>query len=109
MHDTFQNSKFQRDLDNISVVVYEILNLNTVLVSSLFSFFYAGHKKIVSKYRSTYTMFVKRSENIIITCPEPLHFPARGSTPVVPWLSYSPLEPRFAGSDPAGFNEFFRA
>ena len=29
------------------------------------------------------------------------------STPVVPWLSYSPLEPRFAGSNPAGFDGFF--
>ena len=29
------------------------------------------------------------------------------STPVVPWLSDSPLEPRFAGSHPAGVDGFF--
>ena len=29
------------------------------------------------------------------------------STPVVSWLSYSPLDPRFAGSNPAGVDEFF--
>ena len=29
------------------------------------------------------------------------------STPVVPWLSYSPLDPKFAGSNPAGVNGFF--
>ena len=30
-----------------------------------------------------------------------------GSTPVVSWLSYSPLDPRIAGSNPAGVDEFF--
>ena len=29
------------------------------------------------------------------------------STPVVPWLSYSPLDPRFAGSNPTGVDRFF--
>ena len=29
------------------------------------------------------------------------------STPVVKGLSYSPLDPRFAGSIPAGIDEFF--
>ena len=29
------------------------------------------------------------------------------STPVVQWLSYSPLDPRFAGSIPAGVDGFF--
>ena len=29
------------------------------------------------------------------------------SIPVVPWLSYSPLELRFAGSNPAGVDGFF--
>ena len=29
------------------------------------------------------------------------------STPVVQWLSYSPLDPRFTGSIPAGVNRFF--
>ena len=28
------------------------------------------------------------------------------STPVTPWLSYSPLDPRFAGSNPAGVDGF---
>ena len=28
-------------------------------------------------------------------------------TPVVPWLSYSPLDPRFTGSNPAGVDGFF--
>ena len=28
-------------------------------------------------------------------------------TPVVPWLSYSPLDPRFMGSNPAGVDGFF--
>ena len=27
--------------------------------------------------------------------------------PVVQWLSYSPLDPRFAGSIPAGVDDFF--
>ena len=31
------------------------------------------------------------------------------STPVVPWLSYSPLDPRFAGSNPAGVDGFFQS
>ena len=31
------------------------------------------------------------------------------STPVVPRLSYSPLDPRFAGSNPAGVNGFFQS
>ena len=31
------------------------------------------------------------------------------STPVVQWLSYSPLDPRFAGSIPAGVNWFFQS
>ena len=30
------------------------------------------------------------------------------STPLVQWLSYSPLDPRFAGSIPAGVDEFFQ-
>ena len=29
------------------------------------------------------------------------------STPVVPWLSYSPLNPRFADSNSAGVDGFF--
>ena len=29
------------------------------------------------------------------------------STPEVQWLSYSPLDPRFAGSIPAGVDGFF--
>ena len=29
------------------------------------------------------------------------------SSPVVPWLSYSPQEPRFAGTNPAGVDRFF--
>ena len=29
------------------------------------------------------------------------------SNPVVPWLSYSPLDPRFAGSNLAGVDGFF--
>ena len=33
----------------------------------------------------------------------------RLSTPVVPWLSYSPLDPRFAGSSPAGVDGFFQS
>ena len=33
--------------------------------------------------------------------------PKLGSTPVVPWLSYSPLDPKFAGSNPAGVDGFF--
>ena len=32
-----------------------------------------------------------------------------GSIPVVLWLSYSPLDSRFAGSNPAGVDGFFRA
>ena len=31
------------------------------------------------------------------------------STPGVPWLLYSPLDPRFAGSNPPGVNEFFHS
>ena len=31
------------------------------------------------------------------------------STPVVQWLSYSPLDPRFAGSIPAGVDGFFQS
>ena len=31
------------------------------------------------------------------------------STPVVHWLSYSPLDPRFAGSIPAGVDGFFQS
>ena len=30
-------------------------------------------------------------------------------TPVVPWFSYSPLDPSFAGSNPAGVDGFLRA
>ena len=30
-------------------------------------------------------------------------------TPVVPWLSYSPLDPRFAGSNLAGVDGFFHS
>ena len=30
-----------------------------------------------------------------------------GSTPMVPWLSYSPLDPRFADSNPAEVDGFF--
>ena len=33
--------------------------------------------------------------------------PKHSSTPVVQWLSYSPLDPRFAGSIPAGVDGFF--
>ena len=29
--------------------------------------------------------------------------------PVVQWISYSPLDPRFTGSNPAGVDGFFRA
>ena len=32
----------------------------------------------------------------------------QASTPVVPWLSYSPLDPRFAGSNPAEIDAFFQ-
>ena len=31
------------------------------------------------------------------------------STPVVPWLSYRPLNPRFAGSNPAAVDGFFQS
>ena len=31
------------------------------------------------------------------------------STPVVQWLSYSPLDPSFAGSIPAGVDGFFQS
>ena len=31
------------------------------------------------------------------------------STPVVPWISYSPLDPRFVGSNPAGIDGFFQS
>ena len=31
------------------------------------------------------------------------------STPVVQWLSYSPLDPRFPGSIPAGVDGFFQS
>ena len=31
------------------------------------------------------------------------------STLVVPWLSYSPLDPRFADSNPAGVDGFFQS
>ena len=31
------------------------------------------------------------------------------STSVVKWLSYSQLDPRFAGSNPAGIDEFFQS
>ena len=31
------------------------------------------------------------------------------STPVVQWLTYSPLDPRFAGSIPAGVDGFFQS
>ena len=34
---------------------------------------------------------------------------SRELTPVVPWLSYSPLDPRFAGSNPAGIDAFFQS
>ena len=30
------------------------------------------------------------------------------TTPVVPWLSYSPLDPRYAGSNQAGVDGFFQ-
>ena len=30
------------------------------------------------------------------------------SAPVVPWLSYSPLDPKLAGSNPAGVDGFFQ-
>ena len=31
-----------------------------------------------------------------------------GFEPVVQWLSYSPLDPRFANSNPVGVDEFFQ-
>ena len=34
--------------------------------------------------------------------------PMKRLTPEVPWLSYSSLDPRFAGSNPAGIDGFFR-
>ena len=34
---------------------------------------------------------------------------AEESTPVVLWLTYSPLDPRFAGLNPARSMDFFRA
>ena len=33
----------------------------------------------------------------------------QASTPVIPWFSYSPLDPRFAGSNPAGVEAFFQS
>ena len=33
----------------------------------------------------------------------------RLSTPVAPWLSYSPLDPRFTDSNPAGVDGFFQS
>ena len=38
-----------------------------------------------------------------------LHFVSFKSSPVVPWLSYSPLEPRFADSNSAGIEGFFQS
>ena len=38
-----------------------------------------------------------------------MHVYMEESTPVVPWLSYSPLDPRFAGSVPAGVDRFFQS
>ena len=35
--------------------------------------------------------------------------PKPGSTPVVQWLSYSPLDPRFAGSNPPAVDGFFES
>ena len=35
--------------------------------------------------------------------------PIKELTPVVPWLSYSPLDLRFVGSNPAGVNGFFQS
>ena len=35
--------------------------------------------------------------------------PELSSTPVVQWLSYSPLDPRFAGSIPVGVDGFFKS
>ena len=37
------------------------------------------------------------------------HAMSKKSTPVVTWLSYSPLDPMFAGSDSAGDVEFFQS
>ena len=36
-------------------------------------------------------------------------FPFSISTPVVPWLSYSPRDPRFAGSNPTGVDGFLQS
>ena len=42
----------------------------------------------------------------LISLP-PCIIPHEKSTPVVQWLSYSPLDPRFAGSNTAGVDGFF--
>ena len=36
-------------------------------------------------------------------------FTSAASTPVVPWLTCSPLDPKLVGSNPAGVDEFFQS
>ena len=48
----------------------------------------------LSSFQSLWSTIAKRSPTIL-------------STPVVQWLSYSPLDPKFAGSNPAGVDGFF--
>ena len=47
------------------------------------------------------------SSLVLYRVPRSGSFTLAKSTPEVQWLSYSPLDPRFAGSIPAGIDRFF--
>ena len=55
-------------------------------------------------------MKVKKKIMAVLITSRHLHTIASlPSTPVTHWLSYSPLDPRFTGSNSAGVNEFFQS
>ena len=61
-------------------------------------------------YCLMYNITTQRYNKHTCTCPVLMtHNQIGQSTPVVPWLSYSQLEPRFAGSNPARVAGFFQS
>ena len=70
----------------------------------------------VPQYLLYVTQEGSRGRNLSLICSKNMmdkrgndYYASKKSTPVFPWLSYSPLDPRFAGSNPAGIVEFFQS
>ena len=65
--------------------------------------------QLTTRYRCRTDISCSRNRALKTTMPLRIFTARVVSIPVVQWLSYSPLNPRFAGSIPAGVDWFFQS